>query len=224
MLPIPPNTEVVDFCLNTAASPHFAGADDPIAMLALLGSGELITMSFPSGFPVSPTNQLHVSATFVHPFITYFNLSPVQRVKWLGMTEVRSSGPQLLAGGAPAARPMKRFKAGIRASCTCRRNRRALGCWPRRRNRERIRFGDRRPRAVGKPEGIEVTHTSLSGASGELAVGTKSGEVVLASSRRTACRRAPAPRPAGRGHETTSSYALEPASTRVAAVQSWPAL
>jgi hypothetical protein len=34
-------------------------------------------------------------------------------------------------------------------------------------------------RAVGRPEGIEITHTSLSGASGELAVGTRSGEVVL---------------------------------------------
>lgn len=180
MLPIPPNTEVVDFCLIPRTSPHFAGADDPIAIIALLGSGELITMSFPSGFPVSPTNQLHVSATFVHPFITYFNLSPVQRQKWLGMTEARDSGPQMLAGGAPAPRPMKRFEARnvvqtAHADGTVR-------LWD-------AGHGDEIEneavlevdvhRAVGRPEGVDVTHTSLSGASGELAVGTRSGEVVL---------------------------------------------
>ncbi|KAI1019531.1 hypothetical protein LB505_000380 [Fusarium chuoi] len=36
--------------------------------MVLLSSGELITLSFPSGYPISPTNQLHPSVSFVHPF------------------------------------------------------------------------------------------------------------------------------------------------------------
>jgi syntaxin-binding protein 5 len=180
MLPIPPNTEVIDFCLLPKFSPYFAGAHDPIAILALLGSGEIITMSFPSGFPVSPTNQLHVSVTFVHPFITAINLSPVERGKWLGMVERRSKGPLLVKGGAEATRPMKRFEhrnivQTAHADGTIR-------LWD-------AGHGDEIEndtvvqvdvdRAVGKPGGIEISKMSLAGASGELSVGTRSGEVVI---------------------------------------------
>lgn len=180
MLPIPPNTEVIDFCLIPRSSPHFAGAHDPVAMIAVLASGEVITMSFPSGYPISPTNQLHISATFVHPFITAINMSPVDRGKWLGMVEKRSNGPLLLKGGAEANRPMKRFEnrnivQTAHADGTVR-------LWD-------AGHGDEIEneavlqvdveRAVDRPEGTEIMVTSLAGASGELGVGTRAGEVVL---------------------------------------------
>jgi syntaxin-binding protein 5 len=180
MLPIPPNTEVIDFCLIPKSTPYFAGAHDPIAILALLGSGEIITMSFPSGFPISPTNQLHVSVTFVHPFITAINLSPIDRSKWLGMVEKRSKGPLILKGGAEALRPMKRFEnrnivQTAHADGTIR-------LWD-------AGHGDEIEnesvlqvdvdRAVGRLGGVEITEMSLAGASGEFAVGTRSGEVVV---------------------------------------------
>jgi len=79
ILPTPPSTEVVDFCLIPRTSPHFAGAHDPIAILATLDSGELISLSFPSGIPITPTNQLHPSLSFVHPFVTAVNLAAIER-------------------------------------------------------------------------------------------------------------------------------------------------
>lgn len=180
MLPIPPNTEVIDFCLIPKDSPYFDGAHDPIAIIALLGSGELITMSFPSGYPVSPTNQLHISATFVHPFLTSINLSPMERARWLGMKENRNTGPLILKGGAEAIRPSKRHEnrnivQTAHADGTIR-------LWD-------AGHGDDIEndsviqvdvdRAVGRIGGVEITKMSLSGASGEFAVGTKDGELVI---------------------------------------------
>jgi syntaxin-binding protein 5 len=180
MLPIPPGTEVIDFCMIPRSSPHFAGAHDPLATVAVLASGEIITMSFPSGFPISPTNQLHVSLTFVHPFVNSINLSPVERGKWLGMVEKRNNGPQLLKGGAEAQRALKRFEhrnivQTAHADGTIR-------LWDAGHGDEIENEGVLQvdvDRAAGRPEGTEITTMSLSGASGELAVGTRAGEVLI---------------------------------------------
>jgi syntaxin-binding protein 5 len=110
-LPTPPGAEIVDFCLVPRVSPHFAGAQDPIAIIALLTSGELITLSFPSGNPISPTNQLPPSVSFVHPFVTSIAVSAVDRTRWLGMTENRQQGPLLLRGGAEGAHHLRRHEA-----------------------------------------------------------------------------------------------------------------
>ena len=100
VLPTPPTTEVIDFLLIPRSSPHYAGANDPIAVITVLSSGELITMSFPTGHPISPTNQLPVSLSYVHPFVTKTALAGVERTRWLGMKENRQQGPQFLFVGA----------------------------------------------------------------------------------------------------------------------------
>lgn len=180
ILPCPPGTEVVDLCLIPRSSPHFAGAQDPIAVIALLASGEIITLSFPSGMPITPTNQLHLSLTLVHPFIQYANLAPVDRTRWLGMTEKRQHGPQFLTGGAEANYPLKRFEhrnivQTAHADGTVR-------LWD-------AGHGDEIEndallqidvaRAVGRHEHVEVTRTSFAGASGEMSVGLRTGEVAI---------------------------------------------
>ncbi|KAF2177934.1 hypothetical protein K469DRAFT_676653 [Zopfia rhizophila CBS 207.26] len=180
ILPTPPNTEVVDFCLIPRSSPHFAGAHDPIAILALLASGEIVTLSFPSGMPISPTNQLHLSMTLVHPFLNRAALAPVERTRWLGMTEKRQHGPLFLTGGAEANYPLKRFEnrnivQTSHADGTVR-------LWD-------AGHGDEIEnhallqldvcRAVGRHEDVEVTQMSFAGAAGELSVGLKSGEAVV---------------------------------------------
>jgi len=180
ILPCPSGTEVVDFCLIPRSSPHYAGCHDPIAILSLLASGELITLSFPSGMPISPTNQLHLSMTLVHPYIHYANLAPVERTKWLGMTEKRQQGPPFLTGGAEAVHPLKRFESRnivqtAHADGTVR-------LWD-------AGHGDEieNPallqidvaRAVGRQESIHVTKTSFAGAASELSVGLQSGEVAV---------------------------------------------
>ncbi|KAH7138149.1 lethal giant larvae like, C-terminal-domain-containing protein [Dendryphion nanum] len=180
ILPCPPGSEVVDLCLIPRSSPHFAGAQDPIAVIALLASGEIITLSFPSGMPICPTNQLHVSLTLVHPFLNHANLAPVERTKWLGMTERRQHGPLFLTGGAEAVYPLKRFEnrnvvQTSHADGTIR-------LWDAGHADEiensavlQLDVG----RAVGRPDAVEVCKTSFAGAAGELSAGLRTGEVVV---------------------------------------------
>lgn len=180
ILPTPPGAAVVDFCLIPRNTPHFAGAHDPIAVLCLLNSGEIVSMSFPSGFPISPTNQLPLSLTYIHPFVTSIQLETVERNQWLGLTEKRERGPNFVEGGAEATRPMKRFERRnvvqtAHADGTVR-------LWD-------AGHGDDIEndaliqvdveRALGKVGGVDITSMSFSGASGEFASGTKSGEVVV---------------------------------------------
>ncbi|KAF2752031.1 snare-dependent exocytosis protein-like protein [Sporormia fimetaria CBS 119925] len=180
ILPCPPGTEVVDLCLIPRFSPHFAGAHDPIAMVALLASGELITLSFPSGMPITPTNQLHLSLTLVHPFIQYANLAPVERTRWLGMTEKRQHGPQFLNGGAEAAYPLKRFEhrnivQTAHADGTVRLW--DAGHADEIENNALLQID--LSRAIGSQDAVQITRTSFAGASGELSVGLKTGEVAV---------------------------------------------
>lgn len=180
VLPTPPNAEVVDFCLIPRKSPHFVGSNDPVAVIALLASGETVTLSFPSGHPITPTNQLHVSLTFVHPFVNRIDMAYVERTRWLGMVENRSHGPLLLKGGAEARHPVMRFAdrnilQAAHADGTVR-------IWDAGHGDE-IENGAVLQvdvaRAVGRYENIDITLMSMSGATGELAVGLKSGEIAV---------------------------------------------
>lgn len=180
VLSTPPGAELVDFCLIPRTSPHYAGAQDPIAIIVLLSSGELITLTFPSGHPISPTNQLHPSLAFVHPFITAIAVATVERTRWLGMTEKRQQGPAILRGGAETKRPLRRYES---------------------RNIIQMAHGDGTvrifdagqvdqiensavlqidmARALARYENIGISRMSMASATGEFAVGTQAGEVVL---------------------------------------------
>ena len=180
VLRTPPNAEVIDFCLIPRKSPHFAGAHDPIAVVALLTSGEVVTLSFPSGHPIPPSNQHHVSLSYVHPFVNRIDVAYVERTRWLGMMENRSKGPLILKGGAEAKHPTLRFASrniiqAAHADSTIR-------IWD-------TGHGDEienssvlqvdLSRAVGRSENVDISKTSMAGATGELAVGLKSGEVTI---------------------------------------------
>ena len=180
LLPTPPSAEVIEFCLIPRKSPYFAGNCDPIAVIALLGSGEIVTMSFPSGHPITPTNQLHVSMTYVHPFINRIAISYVDRTQWLGMVENRTHGPPILKGGVEAKRSLMRFSN--RNIIQTAHADGIVRIWD-------IGHGDEVEnedvlqvdvaRAVGRFNDIDVTVMSIGGTTGELAVGLKTGEVVI---------------------------------------------
>lgn len=172
--------EVANFFLVPRASPYFAGAQDPIAILALLSSGEIITMSFPSGYPIPPTNQLHPSLSFVHPFVTKVQISTMSRDRWLGMVENRPGGAPILKGGAEAPRSRRRFEGRTiiqvaHADSTVR-------IWD-------VGHGDEieNPmqiqvdvaRAVNRFEDVNITAMSMGADSSEFAVGTSKGELVI---------------------------------------------
>ncbi|TKA72922.1 hypothetical protein B0A55_06855 [Friedmanniomyces simplex] len=180
ILPTPPGAEVVDFCLIPRSTPHFAGAHDPLAVIALLSSGELLTLSFPSGMPISPTNQLHPSLTFVHPYLKHINVAQASRERWLGMTERRQQGPPILRGGVETAGRIRRHESRNITQTTHADG--TIRLWD-------VGHGDEVEndnliqvdvqRAVGHFDSVEVTHTSLAGASGELAVGLRGGELIV---------------------------------------------
>ena len=180
LLQTPPNAQVVDFCLIPRKSPHFAGSCDPIAVIALLASGESVILSFPSGHPITPTNQLHVSLTFVLPFVNRVDIGYVERTQWLGMVENRSQGPRVLKGGAEAKRSLMRFVSrnilqSAHADGTVR-------IWDAGHGDE-IENEDVLQvdvaRAVGRFHDIDITFMSIGTATGELAVGLRTGEVVI---------------------------------------------
>ena len=180
VLPTPPNAEIVDFCLFPRRSPHFAGASDPIALVALLASGEMITLSFPSGHPITPTNQLHVSLTFVHPFVDRIAVGYIDRTRWLGLVENRSHGPPLVKGGAEAKRSVMRYahRNVIQTAHADGIIRLWDGGHSDEIENENMLQVDV-ARAVGRYENIDISLMSMSGATGELAVGLKSGEVAI---------------------------------------------
>lgn len=180
ILPTPPNAEIVKFIPIPRSSPHYAGSHDPIAVITLLSSGELISLSFPSGHPITPTNQIHISLSFVHPFVTKAALACVDRTRWLGTRESRQHGPNFVLGGAEGTKPRKRHEnrnivQTAHADGTIR-------VWD-------AGHGDEiencivlqvdLARALGRFENIDVTQMSMSGATGELSVGLQSGEVVV---------------------------------------------
>lgn len=179
-LPTPPSAELVDFLLIPRTSPYYAGAHDPIAIIGLLSSGELITISFPSGHPITPTNLLHVSLSFVHPFVTKTALACIDRSRWLGMRELRQHGPNFLIGGAEEVKQLKRHEnrnivQTAHADGTIR-------IWD-------AGHGDQVENgqvlqadlaaALGRWDHIDVTQMSMSGTAAELSVGLHSGEVVI---------------------------------------------
>ena len=180
VLPTPPNAQITNFCLVPRSSPHFAGSHDPIAILITLSSGELLTLSFPSGHPISPTNMLHVSLSFVHPFVTKTALAYVDRTRWLGLREVRQHGPMFLRGGVEGTKPLKRFEnrnivQTAHADGTVR-------VWDAGHGDEIENGGVLQAdlaRAVGRWDNIEVTKMDFSGSAGEMSVGLRTGEVVV---------------------------------------------
>ena len=177
---IPRNTELIDFCLIPRTSPHFAGAYDPLAVLGILSSGELTIMSFPSGYPISPTNQLHPSLSFISPFVTSTALAPVNRIRWLGMVERRNHGPPLVKGGAEGKHPSMRFEDRMiiqtaHADGVVRLW--DIGHADEIENDEAIQVDV--AGAIGRSEDVLIKCMSLSGNTGELAVGLASGELAM---------------------------------------------
>ncbi|UNI17839.1 Lethal(2) giant larvae sro7 [Purpureocillium takamizusanense] len=179
-LPLPAGAQAADFLLVPRASPHFAGAQDPIAVITTLSSGELLTMSFPSGYPISPTNQLHPSTFFVHPFVTKVNVSSLERPRWLSMFEKRDQGEPLLKGGAEASRPRKRFEE--RTIIQAAHVDSTIRIWDSG-HADDIENGQvlqvDMARALDRYDDVEITAMSMAGGTGEFVVGTRTGEAVV---------------------------------------------
>ncbi|KAF8431861.1 putative snare-dependent exocytosis protein [Terfezia claveryi] len=180
ILPTPTNAGVVDFCLIPKTSPHYAGANDPVAVLAILESGELALLNFPDGQPLSPTYLLPVSLCLVHPQMNLFNVTMFNRQKWLGMEEKRVKPPVFLEGGSPLCKPNKRYE--IRTVVQTAHRDGAIRIWDASHADELENADVIEVDMVGvlqRAEGLTVKALKMSGMTGEMAVGMESGEMVM---------------------------------------------
>lgn len=180
VLPTPSNAQVIDLCLLPRSSPHLAGAYEPVAVMALLGSGELLTLSFPSGYMISPTNHLHPSMSLVHPFATYASLSEVDRIRWLGLKERAAQGPPLAKGGAGGVYARKRFES--RSVALVAHADGTVKIWDvghddEIENKSMIQVDV--AGTLGRYDSVNINQLSLAGATAELGVGLQSGEVII---------------------------------------------
>lgn len=179
-LPTPIDVDVVDFCLIPRISPHYAGSHDPVAIIALLSSGELITLRFPDGQPLSPATLLHPSLSLVHPFITHTNLSAINRQRWLGMVESRDKPKEIVIGGIEHPKPLRRYEN--RTIVQTAHHDGTVKVWDLGLGDE-IENGDVMEVDIGQvlERGVDlkVECVSMAGATGEMAVGMETGEVII---------------------------------------------
>ncbi|KAK3990967.1 Lethal(2) giant larvae protein SRO7 [Cladorrhinum sp. PSN332] len=182
-LNIPAGAKVADYCLVPRHSPYFDGAMDPICVLVVLTSGELLTMSFPSGYPISPTNFLSMDLSFVSPFVQRIGVASVPRERWLGMVEKRNEGEKILKGGMPSDRKRRKMvdvrnvMAVAHADSTIRLWDVGYGVGDEIENPGQLQVDV--ARSLGRFEDVKVTALHMADSTGELAVGTSAGEVVI---------------------------------------------
>ena len=220
ILPMPTEHDVVDFCVIPKSSPHYGGAHDPVAVIALLASGELVTLKFPNGQPLSPANLLHPSLVLAHPFATRVDVAAVNRQKWLGM--VRPQPPQeIILGGVQRTKPLRRYECrtivqSSHADGTVR-------IWD-------VGHGDEVENDVvleldvahvlqrgGRADcsGLEIGCVSLAGISAETAVGMETGEVIVFRWAKNSFFGSTAEDADGDGDKTTASAAEGSASAAI---------
>jgi syntaxin-binding protein 5 len=112
ILPTPTEHDVVEFCVIPKTSPHYGGAHDPVAVIALLANGELMTLRFPDGQPMSPASLLNPSLVLAHPFATRVDVSAVNRQRWLSMVRSRrEAAREIFVGGAEHVKPLRRYES-----------------------------------------------------------------------------------------------------------------
>lgn len=179
-LPTPIDVYVVDFCLIPRTSPHYAGFHDPTSIIALLSSGELITLRFPDGQSLSPATLHHPSLSLAHPFITHVNLSAINRQRWLGMVESRDKPKEIIIGGAEHPKPLRRYEN--RTIVQTAHHDGTVKVWDLGLGDE-IENGDVMEvdlrQVLERGVNLNVERVSMAGATGEMVVGMETGEVVI---------------------------------------------
>ncbi|KAK6363025.1 hypothetical protein TWF730_000474 [Orbilia blumenaviensis] len=179
-LPVPNNIDVVDFCMLPKTSPYHAGSHDPSGVMVLFTNGDIATLRYPDGEYMSPAAMMHPSMAMVHPKPFSMEVSPINREKWLGMVAVRDKPEAYFKGGANAKRMTRRYQDRsiaytIHKDATVR-------IWDIGHNDDienpdalEVDLGV----VVGKPGLVKISAVSSSQATGEMAVGLESGEVVI---------------------------------------------
>jgi len=180
VLPTPLTADVIDFCMIPKSTPYYQGNHDPLAIIATLSNGELVTLRYPDGSPLSPAGIMPPSVSLVQPMVKYMTVTPVDRERWLGLVESKDKPISFLNGGAEAQRPLKRFQNRnlvhtIHTNGTVR-------IWDIGHNDE-IENPDTIEldvaRVLSRHMDTNITQIAMSSMTGEYAVGLDSGELLI---------------------------------------------
>ncbi|KAJ8101093.1 lethal giant larvae like, C-terminal-domain-containing protein [Lipomyces tetrasporus] len=108
--PVPVGADPVDFIMIPRTSPYYAGNHDPVALVAILSSGELYSIEYPSGAALPVASMFPPSLCWIQPRTSTCSVSAVRREQWIGMMSSRKKQPDMmLTGGAPARSRLRTF-------------------------------------------------------------------------------------------------------------------
>lgn len=117
ILPMPEDAVVVDFIPLPKANPFYGGGCDPNAIIFQLASGEITTLTYPDGLPVTSVAAFPSTFAWVEPFINSCAVGSVQHNQWLGMMSSAPTAEPFFIGGAPVRRHLRKFETRT-AFCT----------------------------------------------------------------------------------------------------------
>ncbi|KAK9475354.1 lethal giant larvae like, C-terminal-domain-containing protein [Dipodascopsis tothii] len=179
--PVPPAADPVDLLLVPRATPFYGGGADPFALIAVLSSGELYSLEYPSGAALPVAATFPPSLCWIQPRLTALAVTTMRREHWVGMMASAHAvaAVNMLQGGAPVRRKLRFYDTrsivvtGHLDGC--------VRLWDASHGELenshvlQVDVGD----ALRRADDLSVTSVSFAGATGEIAVALVSGEVVL---------------------------------------------
>jgi syntaxin-binding protein 5 len=108
---LPTFSNALSFTIIPRTSPFYNGTHEPLAILALLETGEVAAYALPDCQLLPVAQTLPPALSFVSPPITLFSIANVPQQKWssfIGRNKTRMNR-NILLGGAPARRHLRRF-------------------------------------------------------------------------------------------------------------------
>jgi syntaxin-binding protein 5 len=174
----------LSFTVIPRASPFYNGTHEPLALLALLETGEIAAFSLPDCQLLPVAQTLPPALSFVSPPITLFSIALIPHQKWasfIGRNKARMNR-NLLLGGAPARRHLRRFD--VRNVMLSAHADGAVRLWDA--SHGEVESGEAFEidvagviRAFTPNVPVDVISLSIAGMTGELVVGTYTGEVCV---------------------------------------------
>lgn len=107
LLPLQNPSSLVDFLPLATRTPFFDGGHDPQFLLILTESGEVENLAFPSGASSYKSTLFPQSLAWIHPRTTISQTFVVPKKQWLGMVARPSKQDNILQGGEPTKKSLK---------------------------------------------------------------------------------------------------------------------
>ncbi|KAK9478801.1 lethal giant larvae like, C-terminal-domain-containing protein [Lipomyces japonicus] len=107
--PVSTGADPVDFLMIPKSSPFYAGNKEPTALVAILSSGELYSIEYPSGAALPVAAMFPPSLCWIQPRVSALTVSAIRREQWIGMMASKRAIEPMLTGGAPLRKRLRRF-------------------------------------------------------------------------------------------------------------------